>query len=140
MVRSVGVANDDKAGLDPLIAPNPPPNDDPNVLPPKEDLLESPKAPKPLAGAAGAAVLPANDPSLLPDAAPKGELEPELASPPNGDADLARLPKPDALNLLSEVCGSSSGRSDDLGACGLGDMAAKGDAVEVFAKPLPGGI
>jgi hypothetical protein len=139
-VRSDGVANDDKADLEPLMAPKPPPNEEPNVLPPKEDLVAPPRAPKPLAGAAGAAVLPANDPSLLLDAAPNGELDPGLASPPNGDADLARLPNPDALNLSSEVWGSNSGRSDDLGAWGLGDMAAKGEAAEVFAKPLPGGI
>jgi hypothetical protein len=102
-VRSDGVAKDDNAGLEPLMAPNPPPSDEPNVLPPNEDLLAPPRAPKPLAGAAGAAVLPANDPSLFPDATPKGELDPGLASPPNGDADLARLPNPDALNLSSEV-------------------------------------
>jgi hypothetical protein len=116
IVRSEGVSKEDNADLPPLIAPKPPPSDPPNELPPKVDLLDPAKAPNPLVGAAEGAVLLAKDPNLVPDAAAKGDFEPGLASPPNGDADLARLPKPDALNFSSEVWGSCSGRSDALGA------------------------
>jgi hypothetical protein len=60
--------------------------------------------------------------------------------PPKGDAaELAKPPKPDDLNLSSDVCGRGSALSV-FGAWGLDAMAAKGDAAEVFAKPLPGGI
>jgi hypothetical protein len=142
MVRSAdAVPNEDNAGFDPLKALKPPPNELPNALPPKVDLLEPPRAPNPLEGAAAGTALPAKELNLLPPAAAKGDLEPSLASAPNGEESaFAKLPKVDDLNFSSEVCGSSSGRSEAFGACGFGDMAAKGDSCDVFANPLPGGI
>jgi hypothetical protein len=121
---------------------NPPPNELWDGPPPKVNLFELPRAPNPpkLAPDVAEAALEAKEDSLLPPAAPKGEVDAGgLASPPKGEAaELAKLPNPDALNLSSDVCGSSSGPSEGL--AGLEDMAANGDAAEVFAKPLPGGI
>jgi hypothetical protein len=60
-------------------------------------------------------------------------------SPPKGDAvDDAKLPKPEALNFSSDVCGSESVELAVFGACGFAAIAANGDSAEVFAKPLPG--
>lgn len=103
--------------------PNPPkplaPNDPPKELPPNEDMLIPPRPPKPLPVAVEGAGLAAKEDSLLPLAAPKGELAAglELARPPKGDeAELEKLPKPDDLNLSSEVCGNGSALSVDLDA------------------------
>jgi len=117
----------------------PPPNELSDGLPPMADWFELPRAPNPPKLVAEAA-LAAKEDSFLPPAAPKGEVDARgLASPPKGEAaELAKLPNPDALNLSSDVCGSKSGPPEAL--AGLEAMAANGDAAEVFAKPLPGGI
>lgn len=123
--------------------PNPPPDDPPNELPPKVEDPEPPSAPNPPPVDVVGAALPAKEANLLPLAAPNGELVLGLglASPPNGDeAEAAKPPKPEALNLSSEVCGSDSGLSEVFGSWGLAAMAAKGDDAEKLANPLPGGI
>ena len=130
-----------KEGKDALSKDAKPPNDPPNTLPPKPESLEAPSPPNPV-------VFPPKEPSFLSVVPakgdfefvfanpPKGDLEPSPASAPKGDTGLAKLDRPESLNLSSEVCGSSSGRSEALGAWGLGDdMAANGEAAEVFEKP-----
>lgn len=124
--------------------PKPPLGAPPNALPPKLDFAP-PKDPNPLAGGAAAVeVAVAGDAKELSLGAP----------PPNGDAvfaaapklpkgdelEFAKLPNPEALNLSSEVWGRDSGLADGFGAADLAAMAAKGDAAEVFEKPLPAGI
>lgn len=105
-------------------------------------MLDFAKELKPLALLSGD-LLPANDDSLLPLAAANGELELAvvLPKPPKGDAvELAKPPKPDDLNLSSDVCGNKSTLSDPLTVPGWEAIVVKGDAEDVFAKPLPGGI
>lgn len=100
--------------------------------------LNEPKPPP--VDAAGVAV-PANEDNLLAVAAAKGELDPGLFKPPKGDfSELAKLPKPDALNLSSDVCGSDCDGLEVDGAFGFAAIAANGDSAEIFANPLPGGI
>lgn len=82
-------------------------------------------------------MLPPNELSVLPLTAPNPVFGSELVRPPNPEEPFARLPKPDALNLSSDVCADGA---VSLDARGLGDMEAKGDTAEVFAKPLVGGI
>jgi hypothetical protein len=82
--------------------------------------------------------LEAKEESVVPDAAPKGEALPLLLAAAKGEAvELAKAPKPELLNALSEVCGwSLAGASVGL----LGDfgaMDAKGDTAEVFENPPP---
>lgn len=73
---------------------------------------------------------------LSPAKPPKGDLLPLSATLPKGDESAAKLNRPDFLNLSSDVCGNSSGRSVALEACGLGEViVANGDAAEVFEKP-----
>lgn len=124
--------------------PKPPLDAPPNVLAPPKLDFGPPKDPKPLAGGAAAAVdVDAGEAKELSlGAPPKGDpvfaAEPKL---PKGDAlELARLPNPEALNLSSEVWEGVSVLSEGFGAAGLAAMAAKGDAADVFAKPLPAGI
>lgn len=100
-----GVAKEDMVGFAP--PPKPPkPEDPPNVLPPNVGLVEPPNAPNPLPELSAGDLLPAKEESLPVLAAPKGELEAVLVleKPPNGDAaELAKPPKPDDLNLSSDV-------------------------------------
>lgn len=61
----------------------------------------------------------------------------DAARAPNPDvAEVARAPKPEALNALSEVCGWEAVGVGDL----LAARAANGDVADVLAKPLPCGI
>jgi hypothetical protein len=116
----------------------------PKTLPPPNPVLAPPKEPNPVPEdvvvVEGVAAGEANELSL--GALPKGD--PDLAAaanPPKGDAlELARLPNPEALNLSSDVWGRPSVFSEVLGGAGFAAMAAKGDAAEVFAKPLPAGM
>lgn len=144
MPGAPGVAKELLAGgLEAKEPPKPAFDDPPNVLgPPKLDLAP-PREPNPLAE--GVAVVEdvdvgdANELSL--GAPPKDEAVLGAApKPPKGDVLLARLPKPEALNLSSEVWARGAVLSDDLGAAGLAAMAAKGEAADVLAKPLPAGI
>jgi len=124
--------------------PKPPLDAPPNVLPPPKLDFAPPRDPNPLAG--GAAVVEdvaageAKELSLgaPPNGDPVFAAEPKL---PKGDAlELARLPNPEALNLSSDVWGRDSVLSEGFGAAGLAAMAAKGDAADVFANPVPAGI
>lgn len=123
----------------PVLEPRPPRL--PNPLPAIDPLEKPPRPAKPLGGLLEDVVLPAKELNLLPLAAPNGEAAADLDDPrpPKGDeAELEKLPKPDALNLSSEVCGSGV-LSDVLDSClGLAAIAANGDAAEVLAKPLEG--
>jgi hypothetical protein len=114
MVRLEGVAKDDWAGLAPLKPPKPPPNAPPNELPPNADLVEFPKAPNPLVGAVEGVAIPAKELNFGTLAAANGDPDAGgLVNPPNGEAaELEKLPKPDALNLSSDVCGSDPGLSE----------------------------
>lgn len=135
-------ANEDRPAPFGALASPAKPVELPNVDPPRVGLLEFAKELKPLALLSGD-LLPANDDSLLPLAAANGELELAvvLPKPPKGDAvELAKPPKPDDLNLSSDVCGNKSTLSDPLTVPGWEAIVVKGDAEDVFAKPLPGGI
>ena len=110
-----GVPKDETPDLDPAKLANPPPKDPPKELPPNADLVEVAKVENALPVDVGRAALPAKEGSLLPLAAPKGELEPDLGpeSPLNGDTtELAKPPNPDDLNLSLDVCGSDSALSE----------------------------
>jgi hypothetical protein len=145
MPGAPGVAKDDTPALAVPNPPNPPPSELPNELPPNADVAEPPSDPKPLLGAVDDAdvgddvfappIGPAKELSLV--VAAKGEPE-EAARPPKGEVvEAARLPKPDALNLSSEVWGRASVL---VAGEGFAAMAAKGEAADELAKPLPGGI
>lgn len=115
----------------------------PNVLPPPKPDFAPPRDPNPLAGGAAAVedVDAGEAKELSLGAPPNGD--PFAAAPklPKGDElELAKLPKPEALNLSSEVWGRDSVLSEGFGAAGLAAMEAKGDAADVFANPLPAGI
>lgn len=143
--RFPGVAKEEIPGLEPANPPNPlPPSELPNELPPKADFVVPPRLPNPpVLVVVEDPGVPAKEVSLLAPAAPNGELPAglEAARPPKGEeAELEKLPKPDALNLSSEVCGKESTLSDVLVSWDFDGMAANGDTVEVLAKPLDGGI
>lgn len=149
-MRSDGAVLPKEGGALSLAKDAKPPGGPPNTLPPKPESVDFPRPPKPESvdlprppkpGLFSPkelilSVVAKGDFVFVVANPPKGDLEPSPASAPKGDTGLAKLDKPESLNLSSEVCGSSSGRSEALGAWGLGDdMAANGDAAEVFEKP-----